>query len=1171
MNGSSPSHLSLSPAYGSPESYTDLSLRPRASPTSTTVLNSVHRSSVDAYYNDSHSLSPTESEYSQLLDQNPPDETFNRPLCRESVGENNTVGNLAALDASLRKDRLAEIKERNNKILNRVSSHSMLVRDRDLRSQPGTPEPTQRASSSRPDGHSPSGAAWSKPTNVASSSSASFSSHLYPADSLPQNTSAGEETEQEDSSPALHTRSDHFTRRSSFDTQSDEQDSESDSDSESEPERVLGARVHARAASAPYRSRKSPQSELSQRTRPSGEGIPVGQDSSLPSVSDEPKRIGGRERREEILNRSRSRASLGYGTRAETPSLTSPRVPRSVTVDDLGSPFPPASSSTARHRTTSSSLDLYSRLARSPTRSPRELNGSPVPRHPSLSVSNRPARRLSSSSNGNPTLNSYTSAELNSSRFRNRVSMHEPRSASRLADRAASSIGFYSKHPLLNTDKMEADFFSHDDYGHDRDRSSAQPKVANKTRDLLERIERENEASDRKRQALVESQAMKRAESSLSMLSTSKGFGFRRSNSSSPSSTIDLNRVGERTYPNTTGGIIRSSTSLSHFPERLSGASSAAAVDILRSRPKSHRSVFSLTSPDSPTLTNTSTVTPTATVAATGQRRFSGSLSANVITNPRVRSPLSRGKRSSILANSPLLPSSTSTPSQTPTETQSGDQIQPEHIRNLLDALSHLEMSFAQIKGPADPSSAETIRSASAFVKSATILHQTIYQGSLTNRELVIDSQVNCGSNQEQEQGQRDVSVGLVALGMIWKEVGKVHDEQIRTLTGLLIGLPRWMREVMESRSSESARLEKQEQVENVPHASAKSPTFLPPDSASIHISSCRDHIQAPLISSQTATFARASLSPAPSSESESQDSATSSLSSSLSRQLSSLTIESNADVEIEAEAGPQPRSHEEAKASPEQKVDNAKEKPYTDTLAESFESPLPTPPTPILTPTILHQISSPSLPPPPSTPPLPTKPLSGAIEETSGQPTIKAYTPSISSSSGPSTGSNRRSSLFPSAPKVSPAATTAATAIQAFNFNQSPSGRTSAEDPSDLSDNSTNNSLPPLAAPLPASGQTMRLNMPFLGRSNTLGRIPASSSVGLGAGAASASTSGGLVVRVSGGSSRRLNVGQSPNGQSAESGSENGNGNGNGVNGKTERPGPVSSAFRKLSFFGGN
>lgn len=227
-----------------------------------------------------------------------------------------------------------------------------------------------------------------------------------------------------------------------------------------------------------------------------------------------------------------------------------------------------------------------------------------------------------------------------------------------------------------------------------------------------------------------------------------------RASSANPGlSTPVQPRTGSiRAHPHTTGAV-RTSTSMALFP--------STEVESPQTQLRSHRSVINL--PSSSVSRRSESPSPSSSL----------SIRARVRSNELARAPLipPPDRRAATSLDFP------SSPSSTPA---------PDHIRNLVDALAHLETTYSAYDYVRSIPS--TVDAARTVVQSTQGLHQVIHRASQAHRRLLV-----CADLQAAEELRDEVAL----VGAYWKDVRRMNDELVRALTGLIILLPRGARELI--------------------------------------------------------------------------------------------------------------------------------------------------------------------------------------------------------------------------------------------------------------------------------------------------------------------------------------------------------------------------------------
>jgi hypothetical protein len=351
-----------------------------------------------------------------------------------------------------------------------------------------------------------------------------------------------------------------------------------------------------------------------------------------------------------------------------------------------------------------------------------------------------------------------------------------------------------------STSTIRREEFAFSGRGSDGGHYSPAGTVVNRTRELLERIERENAEAERKRRELAENQAIKRAESSMSFHSST-------SQSTTTGATTTRADIDRRFPPRTPGRAYEGSRgdgprTVGTQPRRpqtvMSFVEDVAAAIPPRTAPpaaihgglRSHRSIYNLQSSAEEAPSPSGHLSRSRSTRAATPERFSTMAIRHQhapLTSSTTRRPMtsmdyvSNGGGS--IAMSPSISSFSSITSANipPPSTSSGSD---HHIRTLHSAFTHLSTHYSLSPLPSSP---QILSAAQTLLSSATETHQALLHASRLAREQLIDVQVNGVAD--------EVVEGMGVLSGLLKDAVRANDEEVRSLTRLLIALPKVARE----------------------------------------------------------------------------------------------------------------------------------------------------------------------------------------------------------------------------------------------------------------------------------------------------------------------------------------------------------------------------------------
>ncbi|KAL7410065.1 hypothetical protein BDY24DRAFT_436660 [Mrakia frigida] len=322
------------------------------------------------------------------------------------------------------------------------------------------------------------------------------------------------------------------------------------------------------------------------------------------------------------------------------------------------------------------------------------------------------------------------------------------------------------------------------------------------TREILARIERETAEREAKKRELLESQALRRAESVMALSEANQHQQERTyQHHDRPESSMSRTEDFNRRFPPRTPTASTTRNSIRHTPQtmaplRPSTAMSSFMDDAPRTAPpigqhqlRSHRSIYNIqaaaaredASPSpSQLLRSRNAMNNDLNRAAAGtptrQSTFDRNQSLRRAATPSSSSPYHPRAMTSIdfptSSSSHSNFSSNSTTSATP-------------IENMVKAFSHLESYYSPLSLA---SSEGIIRSANGVMSAAENTNTSIAQVLAFTRQQIVDAQVN--------DMPLDFLDGLNQVSFDLKEAKKSSDEEIRQLVELMAALPRLGREL---------------------------------------------------------------------------------------------------------------------------------------------------------------------------------------------------------------------------------------------------------------------------------------------------------------------------------------------------------------------------------------
>ena len=302
--------------------------------------------------------------------------------------------------------------------------------------------------------------------------------------------------------------------------------------------------------------------------------------------------------------------------------------------------------------------------------------------------------------------------------------------------------------------------------------SEAAESRASRTRSLLQRIEQEDLESERRTRQLREVHAMKRAESSMSLLRSPTGSDFQPA---TPLNRRDHGGVGATRGGAHTGLSARPSTSMAYTSE---APRTAPPLGVGQHGLRLHRSVWNLQ-------------TPSSSGSQSGHREGSPSPSLirrRRLSNDPVRLGSDAGRRTPMDLRSTTgysVPNSFSIQSGL-SSFADPDQAQPDHVRNMLAASEALERHYSRL---ADlPSTADVVRTANDLVSTVEQTNLALTEVSRFARERLVAAQVDDRSQSADVESCQAMSAAL-------KDALRMNDEEVRASAALLIATLKSSRE----------------------------------------------------------------------------------------------------------------------------------------------------------------------------------------------------------------------------------------------------------------------------------------------------------------------------------------------------------------------------------------